>query len=178
MEQMSATVDEIARNGAEAAAVVSAAVEVVDAATRTMDKLGEASTQINEVVNTISQIARQTNLLALNATIEAARAGESGKGFAVVAGEVKDLSRATQAATERIGELIENVQGLSGKANQDIAKIAEIVNTVKDGQHAVAAAVEQQSVTNQDIVRNLNTAAQQAETVTADLAGFLAITTG
>ena len=176
MEQMSASVNEIARNGAEAAGVVGNAVTVVEAASATMNKLGEASTQINEVVNTISQIARQTNLLALNATIEAARAGDAGKGFAVVAGEVKDLSSATQTATERIGVLIENVQSLSRAASSEMAKIADIVDMVKDSQNAVAAAVEEQTVTNEEIARNLAEAAQQAGTVTTDVAAFVQAT--
>jgi hypothetical protein len=173
MEQMSATVNEIARNGTEAAGVVTAAVAGVETATTTMNRLGGASEQINEVVNTISIIARQTNLLALNATIEAARAGTAGKGFAVVAGEVKDLSAATQAATERIGELIGNVQTLSRLAGEEIAKIAGIVESVRDSQGAVAAAVEEQTVTNHEIARNLAVAAQQAQTVTVEVATFL-----
>jgi hypothetical protein len=173
MEEMSATVHEIARNGSDTAGVVRAAVTVVDAATKTMSELGEASIQINEVVNTISQIARQTNLLALNATIEAARAGEAGKGFAVVAGEVKDLSAATQTATERIGGLIENVQGLSQAAATAMTNIAEIVDRVKDGQAATAVAVEEQTATNNEIARSLSQAAQQAEVVSADVTAFL-----
>jgi uncharacterized protein YoxC len=173
MEEMSATVNEIARNGAESAAVVVNAVTVVETATSTMSRLGEASARISEVVNTISQIARQTNLLALNATIEAARAGAAGKGFAVVAGEVKDLSGATQTATERIGDLIENVQELSRAAAGEMVKIADIVDTVKDSQTAVAAAVEEQTVTNSEIARSLAQAAQQADTVTAEVAAFL-----
>jgi methyl-accepting chemotaxis protein len=177
MDEMSTTVTEIARNGSEAAAVVTGAVSVVETATSTMGRLGEASALISEVVNTISQIARQTNLLALNATIEAARAGEAGKGFAVVAGEVKDLSGATQNATERIGDLIDNVQGLSRAAAEEMTKIAEIVDTIKDSQNAVAAAVEEQTVTNAEIARNLAQAAQQAETVTGQVSAFLAANT-
>ncbi|MFF5289447.1 methyl-accepting chemotaxis protein [Paractinoplanes globisporus] len=176
MDEMSTTVTEIARNGSEAAAVVTGAVSV-ETATSTMGRLGEASALISEVVNTISQNARQTNLLALNATIEAARAGEAGKGFAVVAGEVKDLSGATQNATERIGDLIDNVQGLSRAAAEEMTKIAEIVDTIKDSQNAVAAAVEEQTVTNAEIARNLAQAAQQAETVTGQVSAFLAANT-
>ncbi|GAA2652907.1 methyl-accepting chemotaxis protein [Paractinoplanes durhamensis] len=174
MEEMSTTVTEIARNGSESAGVIANAVSVVETATATMGQLGEASARISEVVNTISQIARQTNLLALNATIEAARAGEAGKGFAVVAGEVKDLSSATQNATKSIGDLIDDVQALSRAAAEEMTKIADIVDTVKDSQNAVAAAVEEQTVTNHEIARNLAKAAQEAETVTVQVAGFLA----
>jgi methyl-accepting chemotaxis protein len=174
MDELSTTVAEIARSGARASGVVVDAVSALEAATATMDRLSEASRNIDEVVSTISSIARQTNLLALNASIEAARAGAAGKGFAVVAGEVKDLSSATQAATERIGEMIGNVQGLSRLAAEEINKIAGIVETVRDNQASVAAAVEEQTATNQEINRNLVTAAGEVHAVTYDLNAFLA----
>ena len=69
--------------------------------------------------------------------------------------------------------MIENVQGLS-RASEEMVKIADIVDTVKDSQNAVAAAVEEQTVTNHEIARNLSQAAQQAELVTAEVAAFLA----
>ena len=75
--------------------------------------LKAALEEVGKVSRTIDAIARQTNLLALNATIEAARAGDAGKGFAVVAAEVKNLSRQTQEATDRIGTTLE---GLTSKA--------------------------------------------------------------
>jgi hypothetical protein len=173
MEQLSSTVSEIARSESRASEVVAEAITAIDAATSTMTRLTDASGRIDEVVSTISQIARQTNLLALNATIEAARAGTAGKGFAVVAGEVKDLSSATQAATERIGHLIADAQTLSGVADNEIAKIAAIVDAVRANQSSVAAAVEEQTATNQEIARNLTTAASKVLAVTDDLATFL-----
>jgi methyl-accepting chemotaxis protein len=173
MEQLSSTVAEIARSESQASEVVTEAVAAIDAATSTMARLTDASGRIDEVVSTISQIARQTNLLALNATIEAARAGTAGKGFAVVAGEVKDLSSATQAATERIGQLIANAQTLSGLADGEIAKIAGIVEAVRANQSSVAAAVEEQTATNQEITRSLTNAAAKVLAVTDDLATFL-----
>jgi Methyl-accepting chemotaxis protein (MCP) signalling domain/PAS fold len=177
MEQMSAAANEIARNGSQASTVVDAAATTVGSASSGMERLNEASEQISEVLTTIAQIARQTNLLALNATIEAARAGESGKGFAVVAGEVKDLSGATQGATQRIEELIANIQVLSRAAANSMNEVFDIVQTARDSQNAVAAAVEQQLTTNQAIARDLNAASQQAQSVTTDLLAFLESTT-
>ncbi|HEX8495894.1 MAG TPA: HAMP domain-containing methyl-accepting chemotaxis protein, partial [Actinomycetales bacterium] len=75
-------------------------------------QLGERSAKIEEIITFISSISEQTNLLALNATIEAARAGDAGKGFGVVASEVKELARASAAATERIATLVSDI-GLS-----------------------------------------------------------------
>ncbi|WP_436535298.1 methyl-accepting chemotaxis protein [Actinoplanes sp. HUAS TT8] len=178
MEQLSATVAEIARSESQASEVVVDAVAAIESATATMGRLTEASGRIDEVVSTISQIARQTNLLALNATIEAARAGDTGKGFAVVAGEVKDLSTATQTATERIGELIASVQTLSSLAGAEISKIAGIVDAVRANQSSVAAAVEEQTATNHEITRSLTDAAGKVLAVTDDLTTFLSSVTG
>ena len=108
MEEMNATVLEVARNASEAATeadnakskasegadVVRRAVDAISAvASQTealktdMDALGEQAEGIGRVITVIEDIADQTNLLALNAAIEAARAGEAGRGFAVVADE-------------------------------------------------------------------------------------------
>ena len=62
----------------------------------------------------IGDITGQINLLALNATIESARAGEAGRGFAVVAAEVKNLANQAKQATDKIGQEIGNLNGISG----------------------------------------------------------------
>ena len=80
---------------------------------------------INSIVKLIQAIANQTNLLALNATIEAARAGEAGKGFAVVANEVKELSKQTQEAAERISHSIERVLSHSEEVSSSMKQLEE-----------------------------------------------------
>jgi methyl-accepting chemotaxis protein len=105
MEEMSMTVNEVARNtvhASESAAEVARSArqgeQVVNQAVQEMQKvagtvrhsaaiigtLGERSEKIGEFVGVIDDIADQTNLLALNAAIEAARAGEQGPEFEVV----------------------------------------------------------------------------------------------
>jgi hypothetical protein len=170
-EELASTASEIARHASEASTTVAEAIASVQAANHTMVQLGDASGRINEIVKTITQVADQTNLLALNATIEAARAGEAGKGFAVVAGEVKELSKQTKAATERINEMIGQVQALSSAAIDAIAEISGIVGRVSDKQHAIADTVDQQTATTRDISANLAVAAERAKHIAEFVAG-------
>jgi predicted nucleic acid-binding Zn-ribbon protein len=171
IEQMAASASEIARNAAEANTTVSAAVTVVGSANQTMTELGTASEQISDVVKAIGAVAEQTNLLALNATIEAARAGESGKGFAVVAGEVKELSKQTKEATERINAMISSVQHLSRAAIEAIGGLAEVMEQVSQNQASIASAVEQQTVTTQEISSSVTHAARRAQEIATFVAG-------
>ena len=126
----------------------------------------EASDNIGEVVKMISEIAEQTNLLALNATIESARTGKAGKGFAVVAGEVKELASQTANATENINEQIEAVQAMTGKAVTSMDEIGEVITQLDDTSTAIAAAMEEQGATTQEITRNVQEAAKNINGVT------------
>ena len=131
IEQMTATVIEVARNaaraaetsdnakakaqqGAEVVGRVIKEMEDVQGQTLTMKSdmhaLGGQAEGIGRVLNVITDIADQTNLLALNAAIEAARAGEAGRGFAVVADEVRKLAEKTMTATREVGEAIKGIQ--------------------------------------------------------------------
>jgi len=81
--------------------------------------------KIDDIVKAIDDIARQTNLLAVNAAVEAARAGEYGAGFSVVADEIRALSKKSGESTNKIGDLVSEIQAESHKIAQ--AKIDQIV---------------------------------------------------
>jgi len=169
-EQMIASIREISRSANEAASVVRNAVEVAETTNGTISKLGESSLEIGNVIKVISSIAQQTNLLALNATIEAARAGEAGKGFAVVASEVKNLARKTSQATEEIGGKIDKIQSDTKAAVVAIAEISALINKINDVSSTIAAAVEQQTSTTNEIGRNVSEAAKGTAEITKNIA--------
>jgi len=141
MEQMTASVLEVAQNAAaasgvadeagnaakEGGALVNKAVTginaVADSARDLAEVLSQLDTQAEEIgriIGVINDIADQTNLLALNAAIEAARAGEAGRGFAVVADEVRKLAEKTMTATKEVEQAIHTIQERSGEAMQSM----------------------------------------------------------
>ncbi|MDY0363032.1 MAG: methyl-accepting chemotaxis protein [Desulforegulaceae bacterium] len=165
MEQMSATVNEIAGNSEKTKTIAENAVVKSEATSKRMDNLGEAAKQIGEVVDAITDISDQTNLLALNATIEAARAGEAGKGFAVVANEIKELATQTVGATNDIKEKISLIQNATKTSVADMAEIKDIIVEINDFINTIATAVEEQSVSSDEISNNVNQAAQGVQEV-------------
>jgi methyl-accepting chemotaxis protein len=168
-EQMQASIREIAKNANASARVAKNAVSVAQSTNETVKKLGESSQEIGNVIKVITSIAQQTNLLALNATIEAARAGEAGKGFAVVANEVKELAK--QTATEEIGQKIEAIQGDTKGAVKAIEDIGGIINQINDISNSIASAVEEQTVTTNEIGRSVTEAAKGVGDIAKNIGG-------
>lgn len=171
-EEMGASIREISSNANEAARVAGEATEVAQRTSETVSKLGVSSREIGDVVNTITAIAEQTNLLALNATIEAARAGDAGKGFAVVAGEVKDLAQETGKATDDITAKITAIQADTDGAVAAIEKISDIINQINNYQTTIAAAVEEQTATTNEMSRSVAEAATGSASIAETISQY------
>jgi len=170
-EQMSSSIKEIAKTAHESATIASGAVKVAEQTTEIVSKLGDASTEIGQVTKVITSIAEQTNLLALNATIEAARAGEAGKGFAVVANEVKELAKQTAHATEEIRCKIEAIQSTTTKAVAAIGQIGDVIRQIDSYSNTIAAAVEEQNATTNEMTRSVGEAAHGASEINRNISG-------
>ncbi len=164
-DEMASTIREIANNSENARSITENAVGRAEETAGQMKALGTAATDIGNVTETISDISEQTNLLALNATIEAARAGEAGKGFAVVAGEIKDLANQTAKATQDIKNQVTSIQNVINNAVNGIGEISDIIGQVNDIVITITTAVEEQSVTTNEIAGNIAQASRGIQDV-------------
>lgn len=169
VEEMGSTIKEISRNSTDAARVANNAVQLANSTNTTVERLGNSSEEIGSVVKVISSIAEQTNLLALNAAIEAARAGEAGKGFAVVANEVKELAKQTARATDEIIKKVQTIQHDTGAAVGAIDQVCKIIGEISEIQGTIASAVEEQTVTTNEIIRSVTQAASGMNEINSNM---------
>jgi len=168
-DEMTSTIREITKNSEVAKVITLEVKSCVDKAFEKIDILGKASEEITSVIDTIVEIAEQTKLLALNATIEAARAGEAGKGFAVVAGEVKDLAAQTNEATLDIKHKIEAMSSSTQSTIIEIKKINDVTHNMTNIVETIAAAVQEQRVSSNNIADNVSGAALQTKEVSSNV---------
>lgn len=193
MNEMSATVRDVAQSAANAAqaarqadADANSGSNLVKSSTESIINLAKDVEQAAEVIHTLETevesvgsvldvirgIAEQTNLLALNAAIEAARAGEQGRGFAVVADEVRTLASRTKESTQEIQKMIESLQ--QGARNAVTVMNSGQENTKISVQRAESAGASLVEITSavtsiSDMNIQIANAAEEQSAVTEDI---------
>ena len=161
-EELNASVREISAAMVRSKDTAIAAVERVEAADQQAQRLSTAAGSMSSIVQLIDDITSQINLLALNATIESARAGEAGRGFAVVAAEVKNLANQAKQATDKIGNEIGNLTGISSDVVNALNSIKSAIESVNEYVSSTAAAVEEQSTVTAEMSSSMRRAAEEA----------------
>jgi methyl-accepting chemotaxis protein len=164
-EELNASVREISETMAKSRQTASEAVGRVEAADEQAQRLSAASEAMGGIVELIGNITGQINLLALNATIESARAGEAGRGFAVVASEVKNLASQAKQATDKIGQEIGNLNGISADVVSALSAIKHSIQQVSEYVTSTAAAVEEQSTVTSEMSTSMQRAAAEAASI-------------
>jgi len=162
MNEMTATVADIARNAEHAFTIAS---DAASQATKGEHEVKETVNQVNSLSQEVSQsmeiiqglqaetanigtvldviksVAEQTNLLALNAAIEAARAGEQGRGFAVVADEVRSLAQRTQSSAQEIEALVTTLQSSAKNSVSAMESSASLASRTLERATATGASI-------------------------------------
>ncbi|MDO4238183.1 methyl-accepting chemotaxis protein [Pseudomonas sp.] len=193
MHEMTATVQEVARNAeqaslaaadadgqaragdkvvAEAIAQIERLAAEVARSTDAMTHLQQESNKIGSVMDVIKAVAEQTNLLALNAAIEAARAGEAGRGFAVVADEVRGLAQRTQKSTEEIEGLVAGLQNGTQQVANAMNNSRSLTDSSVDLTRKAGASLENitRTVSNiQSMNQQIAAAAEQQSAVAEEI---------
>jgi methyl-accepting chemotaxis protein len=79
---------------------------------------------------------------------------------------VKELAKETSKATEDISQKVEAIQTDTRSAVSAIATISDIIGQINQLQHAIAAAVDHQTATTNEIGKSLTDAAKGSSEIT------------
>lgn len=113
-----------------------------------IEAIKNSSVEIISIVKAVSDFSRRTNMLAMNASIEAAHSGAAGKGFSVIAHEIKKLAEASNAQSEKITEIVTQI-------DENISAGFELSKSIKKSMDNVAHEAQTTSTSVNDSVQGM-----------------------
>ncbi|MDJ0690362.1 MAG: methyl-accepting chemotaxis protein [Xenococcaceae cyanobacterium MO_188.B32] len=189
VEQMSRSIQAVAKNASQAEKIADDTYSTVLSSTNNMNltvdsilelrttvgetakkmkRLGESSQKISQAVSFIAEIALRTNVLAINASVEAGRAGEYGQGFTIVAEQVGALAEQSAAATKEIANIVAVIQAETQEVNQAMesgtSQVVETTRLVESTKQSLGQVLEKSQEINQLMGSISQTTVSQANT--------------
>ena len=189
VEQMSRSIQAVAKNASQAEKIADDTYSTVLSSTNNMNltvdsilelrttvgetakkmkRLGESSQKISQAVSFIEEIALRTNVLAINASVEAGRAGEYGQGFTIVAEQVGALAEQSAAATKEIANIVAVIQAETQEVNQAMesgtSQVVETTRLVESTKQSLGQVLEKSQEINQLMGSISQTTVSQANT--------------
>jgi len=166
-EEMSAnmgTVTMASEQAAENVNVVATAMEEMTSAIQEIaQNTAQASSMTEDAVNYARGSTEKVNQLGR-------AANEISKVTEVITEIIKELAKQTAEATGEIKAKIESIQSSTDDTVTEITEISSVINSVNELVSTIATAVEEQSVTANDISNNVNEAANGINEVNENVA--------
>lgn len=143
--------------------------DTIQESAKKIKKSSESAQAITEVTGIIQNITKQIEILALNAAIQAASSGESGREFTVVAQAVQELALDSKEATNRILELVGDVQKDIGGAVDSMEKTTQEVVIGARLTDQAGKALKEIKILSEDVAKKIEETSQKIEEKSSDM---------
>lgn len=143
--------------------------DTIQDSAKKIKKSSESAQAITEVTGIIQNITKQIEILALNAAIQAASSGESGREFTVVAQAVQELALDSKEATNRILELVGDVQKDIGGAVDSMEKTTQEVVIGARLTDQAGKALKEIKILSEDVAKKIEETSQKIEAKSEDM---------
>ena len=125
------------------------------------ETFGQLNFQINRIISFMTNMSDKTKTLAINSSIQASKAGEWYNNFSVVSKEVTELVSETSQATNRMQDLLFQIEDIfkkftysSNNINNNMSQLSEEISTHYDRINKFNINMERQNDYNMNIIKN------------------------
>ena len=125
------------------------------------DSFSQLNFQINKIISFMTNMSDKTKTLAINSSIQASKAGEWYNNFSVVSKEVSELVNETSQATNRMQDLLFQIEDTfkkytysSNNINNNILQLSKEISVHYDRINKFNLNMEKQNDYNMNIIKN------------------------